>query len=804
MLRNLSKMMKHSPAIDDETLAARTPVAQNLRRIATGLFIALAISVVCGRVGGFAREISPQGQIAAVTAPTEAGKLGWIELPGTKLHDVCPPDAGGYQFSFYCAGVIRAWSAGVMDTRRNRLILWGGGHNDYYGNELYALNLNGLTLTRLNDPGPINPFRSTTCVSALSDGSPNSRHTYDGVAYLEHNDRLWAFGGSLACAGGGGGDDTWTLDLANLKWQKMDPVNIAGARQGPLGVTLAAVSSYDRNSQVVFLHDRKALWSYKYETNTYTQLRNDVQISIYNNSVIDPKRKLMFIVGAQEKDFAPGMFVIDISAKSNYAMQDWSKKVTGCEAFMGVTYPGLAYDSVQDRIIAWTNTKGHTNSVHVFDPDTKVCTERTFPGGPEFDELTRGDYRFQYSPALNVFTVINGWQQDAFLLRLTPGKEISVTSMNRPADGPVKVPGSNLSGGVVTSETKASNSSVQDARELSSASGGADNDKAAGQAIVAPDSQPVRSAPGGSAEADFAARCATPGVVRCYGFDDPVDADQYIRKSWSVPVKYGTIVSDVKASGAGSLRFLIPSQSGSGDSGSFSINFSQDLSAQFGEGDEFYIQWRQRFSPELLATHFTGGDGWKQVIIADGDKPGRKPADACTQLQIVLQNVSQRGVPQLYHSCGEKDGQYEPLNVYRGGKYEIQNATKPPCLWQEVRIPPCVGYKANQWMTFQIHVKIGTWYKNDKKYHRDSTIQLWVAEEGKPSQLAIDFSPTSGDAGGYDLANEDPTSKYGKIWLTPYHTHKDGAQVHPTMYTWYDELIISRKKIPDPGASSKP
>ena len=40
--------------------------------------------------------------------------------------------------------------------------------------------------------------------------------------------------------------------------------------------------------------------------------------------------------------------------------------------------------------------------------------------------------------------------------------------------------------------------------------------------------------------------------------------------------------------------------------------------------------------------------------------------------------------------------------------------------------------------------------------------------------------------------------RYGKIWLLPYNTGKDPAQVHPTAYTWYDELIISRNKIADP------
>src|SRR5262249_17050120 len=50
------------------------------------------------------------------------------------------------------------------------------------------------------------------------------------------------------------------------------------------------------------------------------------------------------------------------------------------------------------------------------------------------------------------------------------------------------------------------------------------------------------------------------------------------------------------------------------------------------------------------------------------------------------------------------------------------------------RFPPCVGYKPNEWMTFQVRTKIGKRYKNDKVYHRDSAIQLFGADEGKPSK----------------------------------------------------------------------
>jgi len=76
-------------------------------------------------------------------------------------------------------------------------------------------------------------------------------------------------------------------------------------------------------------------------------------------------------------------------------------------------------------------------------------------------------------------------------------------------------------------------------------------------------------------------------------------------------------------------------------------------------------------------------------------------------------------------------------------------------------------------------------------------VQLWVADEGKRSVLAIDFSPERKT--GYDLVNTAMgVAKYGKIWLLPYQTHKNGDVPHDKAYTWYDELIISRQKIADP------
>jgi hypothetical protein len=295
-------------------------------------------------------------------------------------------------------------------------------------------------------------------------------------------------------------------------------------------------------------------------------------------------------------------------------------------------------------------------------------------------------------------------------------------------------------------------------------------------------------------DADFKARCGAPGVVRCVGFDFAADVKPHLDPAWD-GIYRADVDSTVKASGGGSLRFTIPTRSGANSSGDYWLEFADDLSLQFGEGEEFYVQWRQRFSPEMLSTSYKGGNGWKQMFVGEGARPGHR-AHACTEIQLVVENTYQVGAPRIYHSCGQKDGHFEGLQLYsqEAGGWLIQNALG--CPHNKVTSPPCFKYKPDQWMTFQLRVKIGKWYRNDKNYRHDSTVQFWMAEEGKPSKLVIDFSPERGT--GYDLVNSDANAKYGKVWLSPYNTEKDASQDHPTAYTWYDELIISRNRIPDP------
>jgi hypothetical protein len=968
------------------------------------------------------------GVIVNVTNTVGPGQLpaglGWFDLPNTKLQSVCPPvgdnqpsRSATYNFPFYCQYVVRDWSGGIADTKRNRLILWGGGHSAYYGNELYSFDLNTLQLTRLNDPSPI--ADGTSCPQALSDGKPNARHTYAGLAYITHADKMFVYSGGLANTDGCNSNDTWTLDMATLEWQRVNPVN--GVTPFPQGLAGPSVA-YDPISKLVYVQDREAFWSYNYDTNTYSQL-NHTGSSLHINSVVDPKRQLFLTVGGpNDNNNGPSLLAISIASGSNYALQDWTSSVTGCAALMASASPGLVYDPVLDRIVGWPD---FGNTAYLFDPDTKSCTTQTFAGGPPDSAHeaaapdSTGTYgRFQYFPALGVYALVNDWNIDVHVLRLTNGpanpnppitvsgvSSNNITTSSAIIDWTTSLPGTsqveygtttnygqttallstlltshqqtltNLtpntlyhyrvhsldvtsleavsadfalvtsSGGDVTPPTVSISSPATGATisgNVSVSASASDNvgvswvqfylDGGAlgGHLTAAPystswntaaaangghsltavasdaagnttTSSPVAvtvsntTPSGGSAAADFQARCQAAGVIRCIGFDSTADIVNKVDDSSGYVVNItgngttatatiqggsnGHIVGEdivirlctsltafnntgnnvykvtavsgnsfsfaasvvgsensgncvvrnvpeidaaVSASGGGSLKMTVPAFTSANSSGEFHTFFLDDKSAQFGSsgdpkcqpgtlvapcaGSDFYIQYRFRVNDVMLNTVFSKSNGWKMSIIND---PG---TNSCTAIHIVTEDSNMSGYPQMYHSCGGKDNKYENLETFvpaASDDYFDQNAAlggpNTACFHYGGRgTPPgvksCFTYTANEWMTFQYHVKIGTWYVNNSgNYHRDSTVEMWVAHEGKPSELVLSYND-------YDLANLSPTDPkyplmYGQVWLLPYQTNKDATQAHSTGYVWYDELIISKNRIPDPAVS---
>jgi hypothetical protein len=316
--------------------------------------------------------------------------------------------------------------------------------------------------------------------------------------------------------------------------------------------------------------------------------------------------------------------------------------------------------------------------------------------------------------------------------------------------------------------------------------------------------------PSVAAAADFETRCRAAGVIKCVSFDSTADlAGNYGSNSGAIPGNgpAPSIDTSIKASGAGSLKFNIPAGSPGSAAGSYFTNFSADLATQFGENSEFYVQFRQRMTPE-----FVSAGNFKSIIIGTGDKVGCTASQSanglcyssCTTLEVVIQHPYKNGYPVMYNSCtGSKShGPYDAFQQsFNGYDFKMQNARPAPyCLYSQTQagkqFPPdgnCFRYFTNEWVTFQVHIKTGPRVGDE---FENSYVDMWMAREGKPAEPVFAWGPYNLSAGS---ATEN--QRYGKVWLLPY----SGSEVFPAgSVTWYDELIVSRNKIADPTSGPSP
>ncbi|HEX7077289.1 MAG TPA: hypothetical protein VF363_02575 [Candidatus Eisenbacteria bacterium] len=328
----------------------------------------------------------------------------WYEVPNSRMDQVLPsPIPPGYSGP---KAVMEAWSGGAYDTRRDRLIVWGGGHGDYGGNEIYTFDMNTLQWSRVWGPSAGIPDPGATCVDTYSDGNPVSRHTYDGVEYLPSQDRFWINGGSRYCGSGSAGRDTWAFDFAGSRWERKADLPVCDGC-----AYLEAVSGYDPTTGHVFLAEAgQRLAEYDPAGDSWTW-RGDNAVGSSKSGVFDWKRRKFLALGSGT------VYMFDLSQSGTSTRQTLS--TTGDTGILSGRYPGLVYDPVSDRIVAWNGGA----DVYTLNLDTLVWTRHGTTGSvvPTAAQSAGTYGRFQYVPSKNVFVAVNAIDGDVYIYRLSPG-----------------------------------------------------------------------------------------------------------------------------------------------------------------------------------------------------------------------------------------------------------------------------------------------------------------------------------------------------------------------------------------------
>ncbi|SEP35994.1 PEP-CTERM protein-sorting domain-containing protein [Nitrosovibrio sp. Nv6] len=216
---NKSKSVMNKPG------RSKGAVAKNWLRL-SNLTLSLLMTGSFSLVAAQAHAQTSSERLSSLLAAIPAG--GWVQANTNFFSDAWPTGADAVQAPSheFPGSIVRAWSSFAWDSGRGDLMLWGGGHANYVGNEMYVWDGatgewgRGSLASRVDANGFV-----------VDSAAPQSAHTYDNNIYLPVNDMFLTFGG--AAASGGAFQETDGTNVSNagpFLWDptKADPNKVGG------------------------------------------------------------------------------------------------------------------------------------------------------------------------------------------------------------------------------------------------------------------------------------------------------------------------------------------------------------------------------------------------------------------------------------------------------------------------------------------------------------------------------------------------------------------------------------------------
>lgn len=365
----------------------------------------------------------------------------WKALPNTQMKDVCPLP---YQ-KYACENVMAAWSGGAYDAKRDRLIVYGGGHEDSWYNNIFAFDLPTMQWHRLNEmstatgtepgigwkdprvescgfypkgevtlPGGmmrgayVDPAMcdSEIVSSQLDDQQPRSSHTYGKVFVDRINDRYCYMGGSYYPSAQTSSPRVVCFDPVTRRWSRAadQPANVGGSGQAAEDGRGRIWYLTNASGPIARFDPSANAWS------TFGSVHGDAG----GGADIDRAHDHYYVLAPVDDKHVLRRW--DLARLGVGSSRELPIEVTGVnETPSGLgARPGFVYADDRDRFYAW----GGGRDVHVFDPASRRWTRQQATGDDPGDAQKWGTFgRFRYSAARRVFVLANSTMQNVFIYK---------------------------------------------------------------------------------------------------------------------------------------------------------------------------------------------------------------------------------------------------------------------------------------------------------------------------------------------------------------------------------------------------
>jgi len=378
--------MAHSSESSSFTTAPESIRAGNSRNLSR------LSEFVSDMAGGEWKEI-PNSEVSAVLLSRKQMELLSAKQGKTGLGRYTWGNSGS-------RAVITAWNSAAFDGRH--WYLFGGGHADYGGNELYRFDFTTLEWDRFTDPEildrPDFDANDRTARCPVPRKGPGSTHTYGGITFVPTTDSIWLWAANAYCYQSGATGATrgvWEFDIASRTWHY----------RGPYGVNGRAKAAFDdKTGHIVVFGKSGAKYFDPKSGNTVRSWGSATGSSNFGMAIVDARRRIAYETGWS------GVRQLQLDqpvAKVRWLAKGWPK---------GLNYQsGIALHDESGKLVFWKGDR----AVWLLDPTVGTWSKLSNEIGAAPKRAKGRPFgKWIYISELKIFAGLDNPNQGVWLYRL--------------------------------------------------------------------------------------------------------------------------------------------------------------------------------------------------------------------------------------------------------------------------------------------------------------------------------------------------------------------------------------------------